>query len=162
MVNQKEALAAMQDIHLPPPTSGWPWAPGWYLVLLLGLVATLSTFILLRRYYLNSRAKRAALRLLSQYQAEHQRNADSQRTTTQISELLRRVALAYYPRTRVAGLMGSAWIDFLSSTASGVPFNTVSHQLLETPYQMPHDANLEPLFDVARQWIKKQGRPCLN
>lgn len=157
-----DALTALRDIHLPPPITGWPWAPGWYLLLILSVAGGLGAYRLLRRYYLNGRAKRAALALLTQYHALHQRDPNRQRTTAQLSELLRRVALAYYPRTRVAGLMGSAWIDFLNGTAKGVQFNTVSDQLLDAPYQTTQDSDLKPLFDLTRQWIKQQGRPCLN
>ena len=161
-MDKKEALAALRDIHVPPPIGGWPWAPGWYLVLACGLTMIGVALLLVYRHYSNGRAKRAALCLLAQYQAQHQQAPNSQRTTALISELLRRVALAYHRRTHVAGLMGDAWIDFLNSTVAGVNFNGVERLLLELPYQSPQSCELGPLFDITRQWIKGQGRPCLN
>ena len=161
-MDNKDALAALQDIHLPPAIGAWPWAPGWYLGLACGFTACLVAIIVLHRHYINGRAKRAALCLLSLYQAQHQQAPNSQQTTALISELLRRVALAYYPRTRVAGLMGEAWVVFLNSTVKRVNFDAVHQQLLEAPYQPPQSCDLKPLFDITRQWIKGQGRPCLN
>lgn len=161
-MDNKNPLAALRDIHLPPPIGAWPWAPGWYLALVCGLAMLLLAVILLKRHYSNHRAKRVAIRLLAEYQVLQTENPNSQRTTALVSELLRRVALAYYPRTRVAGLMGESWIEFLNTTVNGVNFDAVHQQLLEWPYQSPQSCDLESLFNITRRWIKGQGQPCFN
>ncbi len=155
-------LAQLHDIHMPAPIGWWPLAPGWYLLAAsLALVCFLMGFWL-RRSYLNSRAKREALRALAVYQRQYQQDKNCQLTSAAMSELLKRVALAYYPRTRVAGLQGEPWIMFLSTTVKGVDFSSVRTLLLEGPYRPSRSHNLQPLFLIAHKWIKRQGRPCSN
>lgn len=166
-------LTQLRDIHLPASISWWPLAPGWYLLALIIALLCLMLGFLLHRQYSNGRAKHEALRTLAMYQQEYKREANSQLFSSQISELLRRVALAYYPRVDVAGLHGDLWINFLNTTIKGVNFNSVRTHLLELPYR-PHGRDdvrlglsadydrIQPLFSMARKWISRQGKPCLN
>ena len=163
MVKSPE-LAKLRDVHLPPPLDWWPLAPGWYVVATFVLISVIILSIVVRRHYVHGRSKRQALRLLTLYQ---QQDANSQISCARISELLKRVALMYYPRKQVAGLQGEAWLTFLNNTAKGVDFNAVKTQLLERPFQPPQSDNLQPLFKCAGMWIKKQGKrriqkPCSN
>ena len=165
MVNSPPELSQLRDIHLPDPISWWPLAPGWYLLLLIILIFVTILFLIVGRYYRNGRAKRQALHLLDQYLKDYQRAPDLSTSifSTNIAELLKRVALAYYPRSQVASLQGDAWIQFLNCTAKGVDFYSVREALLELPYQPGKKYDLRPLFTVARQWIKRQrGKLCLN
>lgn len=158
MVKSPE-LDKLRDVHLPPPLDWWPLAPGWYIAATLFFIGVIILSVILRRYYVHGRAKRHALRLLTAYQ---QQDVNSQINCARISELLKRVALMYYPRQKVAGLQGEAWLDFLNNSAKGVDFTTVKVQLLERPFQPPQSDNLQLLFKCARMWIKKQGKPCSN
>lgn len=156
-------LAQLHDIQMPAPIGWWPLAPGWYLLAALMVILILGLYYLLHRVYANGRAKREALRELALYQQEYQQHANSQLISANISALLKRVALVYYyPRTQVAGLHGDAWISFLNNKVKHVNFNPVRTELLELPYQPPHKRNLQPLFKLTRQWIKRQGKPCSN
>ena len=158
MDNSSE-LDKLRDVHLPLPLDWWTMAPGWYVLGFMILIGLLSLSYLVRLYLIQSRPKRHALQLLAKYQKE---NANSQISCALISELLKRVALAYYPRSQVAKLQGQAWLDFLNSTGKGVDFNPVRIQLLERPYQPPHPEDLQKIYECARTWIKKRKKPCLN
>lgn len=154
-----QELATLHDIHLPEGLSWWPWAPGWYgVAVLLCLGSGLLTAWLIY-FYLNSRAKRQALRLLANYQ--HQK-VPSQISAARVSELLKRVALIYFPRRHVASLQGDAWITFLNETSKGLDFNCIRHDLLEIPYQPTVEKDLFLLFDMAKRWIKQRRGRCLN
>ena len=164
-------LTRLHDIHIPVAIGWWPLASGWYLLATTIAIACLIIFLLLRRYCVNGRAKREALRELSEYQRAYQHDKNSPLYSAAISELLKRVALAYYPRTRVAGLRDDAWIKFLNTSVKGVNFNSVRVQLLELPYlplgneqkfRPSRLHELQPLFNMARKWIARQGRPCSN
>ena len=37
-MNPMDPLAELRDIVTPPPPSAWPWAPGWWILLTLGLL----------------------------------------------------------------------------------------------------------------------------
>lgn len=158
MGNSSE-LDKLRDVHLPPPLDWWSVAPGWYLLGFMIVIALASLGYLLHRYSIQGRPKRHALQLLAKYQRA---NANSQISCALISELLKRVALAYYPRSQVAKLQGQAWLDFLNSTGKGVDFNPVRTQLLERPYQPPHPDDLQNLYECARIWIKSNGSPIID
>ncbi|MCC5791379.1 MAG: DUF4381 domain-containing protein [Legionellaceae bacterium] len=157
---QSEALAALRDIHFPAAVGWWPPAPGWWLLLLLGCLGLFALLYSLRRRYIWGRARREALLLLRQYQQQASQGQNHALICARVSELLRRVALAYYPRETVAALQGEAWIDFLNAEADNVDFQAVKSLLLETAYQSQSNASLEPLFQQAGQWIRQRGRPC--
>ena len=153
-------MEQLRDIHLPEPIGWWPLAFGWYLlafvVLVLVIIAIGYAYQLQRR----GRAKREALRHLADYERQYLQNKDARLVSAQISELLKRVALVYFPRSRVAGLTGTAWIDFLNSTAKNSDFGVY---LVELPYQSDApQVDISPLFLNAKAWIKQRGAPCLN
>lgn len=153
-------LAQLKDIHLPAPVSWWPLAPGWYLLMLLVLLLLVYLTYAAHQRYRAALAKKQALVLLASYQEQYAQDANVARTSAQISELLRRVALVYFPRAQVASLYGEAWLHFLNQTGKGINFNGVRHMLLDAPFKAQNQLNLEPLFNQARQWIKQRRRPC--
>jgi hypothetical protein len=85
-----------------------------------------------------------------------------QQVSANISELLRRVALAYFPREQIAGLQGEQWVAFLNKTSKGIDFNVVQACLVALPYQRPHSMDLSGLFDCARRWILQRRGRCLS
>jgi hypothetical protein len=108
---QGDALANLRDIHLPEAVAFWPPAPGWWLAGAL-LIATgwfVHRWLRARRRSL----RRAALRELAAIEAGYAVEPDVELLATGLSTLLRRVAVARFPRRDVAALHGNAWIRFL-------------------------------------------------
>lgn len=161
-MTESQALAKLRDIQLPEPISWWPMAPGWYFLILFVVLSVIFLLYILCRRYVRGRAKREALQLLANYNQAYQQDGNSQLSSTDISELLRRVALVYFPREMVAGLQGEAWLAFLNKTAKGIDFNSVRTCLLEAPYQTGKNMDLKPLFICAEKWIKQRRKPCSN
>lgn len=157
-----EELAQLRDIHLPDAIGWWPLAPGWYVLAIVLIVALVTVIFYLGRYYLNGRARRQALHLLATYQQQYQCDANGQLSAARVSELLKRVALVYFPREKVASLQGDSWITFLNTTSKGLDFNGVRTELLEIPYQSTMTADLHQLFITARAWISQRRGTCLN
>ncbi len=158
----QDELAQLRDIHLPAPIGWWPLAPGWYLLLILVLLLGGFAAIFLGRWYLNGRARRQALALLSVFQQQYQKESNREISAARISELLKRVALTYFPREKVASLQGEDWIVFLNETSKNLNFNEVYKELLELPYQAQAEGDLDKLFHFARIWISQRRGPCLN
>jgi hypothetical protein len=101
-------LSQLAPAHAPPPLGWWPPAPGWWMLALL-LLAALAVLI----YWLNRprrRLRRAVLRKLVQLE---QANTDDAALARGLQDLLRRYAVARFGREAVAGLAGTAWIDFV-------------------------------------------------
>lgn len=151
-------LESLHDIHLPTAVSWWPPAPGWYVAAALLFLITLILIYLVCRQYHEARHKRQALRLLAGYEAQHQQDGQSQAASVRVSDLLRRMALLYYPRIDVAGLQGQAWIDFLNQTSTNVDFTSLDYVLSELPWRVDTSTrDLSPLFAAARLWIRQRG-----
>lgn len=156
------SLQGLRDIHLPEAIGWLPMAPGWYLLIALSLSACVLAcfYVALRRR--QGLPRREALRMLDACIQDYEKGqAGTQQSTAEVNELLRRVALAYYPRAKVAALSGKAWIDFLSSSAKKVDFHTIAFMLLELPYQPDQQINIKPLFIRTKLWIQQRRKPCL-
>lgn len=144
----------LRDIHLPPPPGWWPPAPGWWLLLgaVLLLIAALFWW---RRRRRSESALSAARRELACLRAAVP-TGDAHRLAQDLSVLMRRVALSFYPRAEVAALTGSAWLAFLDRGLADRPFEDGPGRLLaELPYRpQVSAAEVAPLFDLCARWIE--------
>ena len=153
------ALASLRDIHLPNALSLWPLAPGYYVIILL--IALISLTALLTFYYFQQNlAKREALTQLNEVLSSYERDHNHQAAILGVSMLLKRVALAYYPRENVASLHTIAWVNFLETHSKKLDFSKVKNILIKGPYQIHYiDNSIPELFTLAKQWIKqRRGR----
>ncbi len=151
-----DPLAGLKDIHLPPAPSWWPPAPGWWL---LGAVLVLVTLWIgwraLRAYRRRARLRRVLARLDElerSYRPEH-----ACEFVAAISALLRRVALARYPREQVAPLSGREWLEFLDRHGGKGRFTDGPGKILAEGAYRP-DCRVDPheLAALAREWISRQ------
>lgn len=146
----------LHDIHLPEPISFWPPALGWWIVAGLFLLLLIIGAWTFYRYYFKP-IRRVALKELKQLHHRYQQNADSTQFIIALSILLRRVALATYPRHQVPVLKGTAWLQFLDKTGQTQAFTNGVGQVLSTaPYQKSPQIETEALFHLVELWIKQQ------
>lgn len=147
------AELGLRDIHLPDPVSWWPFAPGWWLLLIIGAVLG---YLLARRLRL-TRVRRAARRALRTIAGEFQRHRDSKKLVRELSTLLRRVCLTYHPRRDVAHLTGAAWLDVLRRTApdEAAFSDAVGVALAEGPYNPSVDVDGDRLLDECTRWVDR-------
>lgn len=148
-----DLLKQLRDIHYPQPIPLWPPAPGWYVVfaaLILGMIF-LSFYIY--RYWVKHRLKRLVLQRLQELELQENVHVN---VSAELSVLLKRAALAKYPRTQVAGLFGEDWLRFLDKTAQTREFTLGTGRLLVVyPYQEQHATIPRDLFHLIREWVKK-------
>lgn len=163
----QQALAQLKDIHLPEAIGLWPLAPGWYLLglLVIGIVTIIAYSIRTRQKL--GQPKREALRQLAKFKHLYEQDGNSPLAAARISELLKRVALVYFPRQRVASLQGLSWVGFLTDTGKNLNFEQVQNDLLALPYypvehEASKNADLSTLFTLSSMWIKQRRKPCLN
>ena len=112
----ENTLVNLKDIHLPPPVSFWPPAPGWWILALLLISTLFIGGVWLYRKYKKSKPKTEALRILKDLQILYQNSHDELVSLRNLSNLLRRTALTYYVNDTVASLQGSSWLEFLDET----------------------------------------------
>ncbi|QGU33119.1 DUF4381 domain-containing protein [Thermochromatium tepidum] len=150
-----DPLADLRDWHLPEPVSWWPPAPGWWLV----AVVLIALVLVVRPWWRRrSRAsvQRAARRELARLGRELAVHGDRRRYLAELSHLLRRLALARYPRAQVAGLVGEDWLAFLDATGGAGAFSKgVGRVLVESAHRPADqiDLEVEPLAELVERWI---------
>ena len=114
MIRPDASLENLRDIAVPEPPPLWPPAPGVWVLLIIALAVLLALFLWWRRARARNAYRRAGLSLL--------KNA---RTARDINIILKRVALAAFPRPEVAPLYGDDWLAFLDGTCGGVRFESL-------------------------------------
>lgn len=146
-----ELMDLLHGIILPEPVSWLPQTQGWRVAgawLLAVAVIGSWHWIAYRR---RNRYRRDA-------QAELSAIADEAATTpaiaaARICSLLKRTALAVYPRQAVASLYGADWARFLAESSRGdAVVSNAADALAGGAYRA--DADGRALIEPARRWIR--------
>lgn len=163
MVPGAEQLRDIQGIAGVP---WWPPAIGWWLlvggiILLAWLAWRFRTAIRLRIpplpvFTVGSWRWDAARKL-----RELRRRAAAQelkQTASELSELLRRIAMARLGRESCAGLTGDAWLAWLAGQdPKGFDWARRGRLLLDAPYAPPgrgaNSGQIRELIDAAYEWV---------
>lgn len=155
-------LAELRDIRGLDPAPWWPPAPGWWVVLLAGVVAVAVTLLLSRWWRARVPGSwqadaRRQLRLLE----DRLRWADARSAAVDLSELIRRVAMARHGRKACAGLVGDHWLLWLErNDPHGFPWTREGRALIDLPYAPPRareaGERLAPLVRAARAWVSEE------
>jgi len=147
-------LDRLHDIVQPSPVSWWPPAAGWFglggVFLVIAVVISGKRFV----HYRRDAYRREALDLWSQLPA----GTSGTELVASVSELLKRTALAVYPRQQVAALTGETWLRFLNETTRYPCFTGPLEQIVSSGPYAGDDINLPPsaqkaLLEAARKWI---------
>jgi Tfp pilus assembly protein PilO len=150
-----DPLAELKDIHLPPPVSAWPPAPGWWLLAALLVIALVAGVALWLRHRRRTAYRRAALRGLDQLRSEWRQQHDDAHTLHAINQLLKRTALAAYARADVAALSGDAWLDFLDRQLPKPAFADPQLRDFGALYRAAVAVEPQRVFDAAAIWIRR-------
>jgi len=150
------ALLTLKDIAVPPPVSWFPQTWGWAaLALIVAAVAAILLFRRLKRYRAD-RYRREALRELEALKPRLSSPATREAALEAVATLLKRVALAVYPRPQVASLSGAHWTEFLKNQADGTLDPALAGMLNDGEYRGADGS--EPPDAVAagaRRWIER-------
>ena len=158
-MNGNPPLPELKALHLPPPVSWWPPAPGWWLITILALAGLGAAGYFLFHHYRRGCYRRAALRELRILQAQATAR-DNPRQLEQLAALLRRVAIEGCGRARVAKLSGEAWLEFLDQSGGTSNFcQGVGRVLGEDLYRAAPTADPAPVYPVVEAWIRRH-RSC--
>lgn len=141
--NLVDLMNKLIDAPEPMPVSLMPQTVGWaVLAVALAIAAVLLVRALRQQHKANS-YRRAALAALD--------GAGGDPRT--LARLIRQTALAAFPRERVAGLYGDAWLTFLDETCEAGQFrNGPGRFVAEAPYIAEPRAPADGVAAV-RHWI---------
>jgi len=156
----------LRDIEAALGNPWWPLAPGWWLLLaaLALLVLVLWRFDLVWRLRVPiplvtlGSWRWDAGRELRQLRRDAT-DASAKDTATDLSELLRRIAMARHGRGACAGLHGADWLGWLAEhDPKGFDWRDQGRLLLAAPYAPPARTEAElntllRLIDAAMDWV---------
>lgn len=152
---QSDPLAQLRDIHLPATLDTYFIAPGWWLLATLILVSLAGTGYWLYGRWRRERYRKAGIRALKKTLTDFQYSQRSERYLSDFTSILKRVALARYPRESVASLTGEAWVNFLDRSYGGQEFSMGAGQvLIDGPYQPHQQVDAEALYQLGIRWIR--------
>ena len=142
----------------PEPVSWWPATQGWWLVLLLVLVAVATRVYGFYQEYKANVYRRQALAWLN-----HQLSQGIEVGVLQIPALLKRVALEAFDREEVAELSGVTWEKWLDEQCDQTDFSgEYTAMLARVAYQKNaplSQTECRQLIAQTRLWIVQHRRP---
>ena len=143
-----DLLDLLEPVPEPPQVSLWPQTMGW---IWLGLAVIFVAAWFGRRWLIAHQAnayRRAALQAI----------VAAQDDPAGLAAIVRRTALAGYPRAEVAGLYGADWLDFLDKAYGGTGFREGPGRLLAVaPYASA--GSVPGLAPLAALWVRRHRRP---
>jgi len=145
-------LSGLKDLHLLTQPSVWPLAIGWWI--LIGTVLVLCGLILICYHIWHQRPSVYAIRKTRKIASSI---PDDLVYLKNISQLLKRVAIAVYGRPKIASLSDQTWQDFLLSEAPTTLTKKEAHLIAFAPYEtkMKGVVDRDQLTQHLDQWIKK-------
>ncbi len=159
--NVESYLADIRDLD---PIGWWPPAVGWWLAAMAGIaLAGLLWWWIRTPFRFGSWRWDARRRLRSL--SRRLRGQPVKQSAQELSELLRRIAIARCGRPACAGLTGRAWLQWLSEhDPKGFDWVEAGQILIRLPYA-PEDPNvgtshLRRLVRAAEAWIVAEPGAC--
>ena len=160
-MSDPDISAHLRDIQGIDAVSAWPPAPGWWLL----LAATIITIIIARFLIIHYKQKEHRQKLSWRKDARRQLkflkqkldNTNGKATTSQLSELVRRIAIARFGRKPCAGLHGNNWLVWLTQHDPN-NFDWENHgAALITLTYAPPDSKVDPavvktMINAALEW----------
>ncbi len=155
----------MADIMVPEPVSYAPQTIGWWILAgVLVCAIGVAVFFILRHRKANA-YRREAIRELRALSPRIHTEKVAEDAFKDLAALVRRTALAAYPRERVASLHGEDWLTFLDSTVDGSFREGPARALVTAPYDggksLSADDRAE-LVEVVRLWVGTHRRGNLD
>jgi hypothetical protein len=149
------SLEQLHDIALPDPVSWMPQTAGWWILLALVLAISVRQVVAARRRWKENRYRRLALRELDRIDA----GLDSPAARADLPALVKKTALARWPRETVASLSGQEWLRFLDESYGERAFTEGPGRLLPdlayaTADTVPAES-VRQLSAVIRDWIRR-------
>ena len=140
-MNEKYSLDNLRDIVLPEPPPLWPLASEVWWLLAIIVAALMFLFHQWRQAKKRNTYRRAGLALL-----------DGASTAHDVSVILKRVALAVFPRERVASLYGEEWAAFLQQACNCGDFSIIVQADAYAPAS-------DKIKRLAATWIRRHHAP---
>ena len=156
-----ELLLQLREIAPPGEPDWWPLAPGWWMLIAIGVASILVLLILLKRRY-GSRSFRLANRELERISRHNMRCRDNQYLVLNLSRWLRQVSLMAFPERKIAGITGLAWLEILDEVMDKSEFRQGPGKIFaRSVYSRQPDFNDTMVLELCESWVTSI-KPRLN
>ena len=119
-----DPLEQLKDITIPLQPEWWPPAPGWWLLLVLGIFLLVRLVQLLKRTIDKKHPfKQARMATLAHHQAFIANTIHSEEYVEQLNQLLKRVVLHAQEGSKAASLSGQKWLNYLDDISKSTGFS---------------------------------------
>lgn len=155
-------MEQLHDIEGIDAIAWWPPAAGWWVVMVVSLlIMWMIGWLIFRRLAFVRSWKYDTIRKLTQL--EHSLDASPeaamQETMVLFSEYLRRIAIRRFARSECAGLVGEAWLQWLSHhDEKKFDWKEKGKCLLQAPYSPLHQnvavEQMKDLIKAAKEWVR--------
>jgi len=150
-LNLPQLMELVKPMVVPDPVSWLPATPGWWVLAGWLLMICLLAGWQRRVRWQADRYRREALTAIDDVLASRTQTADR---AAAIAAVLKRTALAVYPRAEVAALTGTAWAGFLTRSAEeDALIAEHAQKLAAAAYRS--DIDPDELVEPARRWIRR-------
>jgi len=145
-------LSGLKDLHILSEPSLWPLASGWWV--LTGIIGALVLGTLILYHFWRQRPSVYAIRKLNKMTDQI---SDDLSYLKEVSQLIKRVAIAVYGRPKIAPLSDQKWQDFLLSAAPDTLTKQEAHWIAFAPYELKFKGSLNRVLftNHLTLWIKK-------
>lgn len=157
-------LDQLKDIHLPPPVSWWPPAPGWWLlaIILLGVLTWVFRYAL--RRHRSRLFSRQARRQVNALWARYQQHQDSPLLVKSLLILARQTAKSNPLHQHLSTLPTADFLALIDEESDQKLSKAVDlNHLHDLLYQLKPEAltqdQAKQVFRCLRQWIRISGGP---
>lgn len=145
-------LSGLKDLHILSEPSFWPLATGWWV--LIGVIVILCLSALIFYHFWRQRPSVYAIRKLNKMTVQI---SDDLTYLKEVSQLLKRVAIAVYGRPKIAPLSDQKWQDFLLSAGPDTLTKQEARWIAFAPYESKFKGSLDRVLfaNHLTLWIKK-------
>ena len=157
-------MEQLHDIEGLDPVSWWPLAMGWWVLIGAGILIFFAAgWYAARKLAFRRSWKYDTIRKLTELEDRLSDVSASEaavwETAVLFSEYLRRIAMRRHARSQCAGLVGEAWLEWLSRhDVKNFDWKTKGKLLIEVPYA-PVDRGLAAdeikiIIQAAKEWVR--------
>jgi len=154
-MEQAEVITLPSDsIITPEAITAWPLAVGWWLLLIVLIALVVTGVVFFRRYQQKWLYRHAALSELKSAIAQASSTNKSSIITTQLMTIIKRTYISAYPKSTLATLEGSQFLQHINSQVSAPIFSGSTLNTINSSLYSNQDIDVDIFYKECCQWVK--------
>jgi len=152
----------LRDVHLPEPISWWPLAYGWWLLMVLCLLAIAASVVLLIKTKRRNRYRKDALLELKKCYSLWQKNQNTVLYLQSVNAVLKRSIQHSDGASYMLRLSGADWVTGLNKLVVKPLSEHTQEALSVHCYQESPETDVDDVQANALEWVKSHKASLLD